>query len=229
MSLSPSELRSRRAFDDEVIRSMLPSPILQIEGYKTIEDVSAGRTATAQEGAAGKILYYGAWYRFPILIGPGETTDHAVAVFNADVHDFPFTGSIAYVVSKPLPWSPHVHPGNGLICQGESWSRSRGKMLLAHAIVHVARLLNCDEQNRDPSYSGYNSEAIMYWRQTMRCQPLTPGLKYPVPSAEVTHGVSLSQPVQQFRLLGDDPDASNDSGFRLVTHQDDGFQLVGGL
>ena len=101
-------------------------------------------------------------------------------------------------------------------------------MLLAHAIVHVARLLNCDEKDRPEDYVGYNEAAITYWRRTLRCRPLTPGLKYPTPSVEVTHGISSCAALPQFQLLDDEGAEANASGFQIVTHQDDGFQLVEG-
>ena len=227
MGLSLQDIITRRAFDDEVIRSMLPSPVLHVEGYKTLEDIGAGRTASAADAVRGKILYYAAWYRFPILIGPGETTDEAVAVFNANVKEFPFSPPLAHITSTPLPWSPHVRPDDGLICQGEAWMRARGSMLLAHAIVHVARLLNCDEKDRPSTYVGYNEAAITYWRNSMGCRPLTPGLQYPVPSAEITHGIEA---LPQFRLVGDDDcDGVDRSNFQLVAPRHDGFHLVGGV
>jgi len=228
MGLAPAEIITRRAFDDEVIRSMLPSPILDVEGFRTLEDVGAGRPATAKEGAAGRILYYAAWYTFPVLIGPGKTTDGVVAVFNANVPEFPHAGPLAHIASTPMPWSPHVRPEDGMICQGYGWQRANGRMLMAHAIVHVARLLNCDESDRGPEYGGYNRVAMTYWRETMRCRPLTAGLKYPVPSVEVTHGISSREPLPQFRVLDDDVDVDNAIGFQLVTPRDDAFQLIGG-
>lgn len=228
MGLSPQELISRRAFDDAVIRSMLPSQILHAEAYKTQDDLRAGRPATAQDAAAGKALYYAVWYDFPILIGPAKTTNQAVAVFNTNVPDFPFRTPEAYIVSKPLPWSPHFHPQSGLICQGDAWARSRGNMLLAHAIVHVARLLNCDEKDRDPMYVGWNSAAITYWRRTMNSKPLNEGLPYPIPSVEVTHGISSRPPLPQFQLVDDEQRDADDFGFKFVGPAEDGFQLVGG-
>jgi hypothetical protein len=228
MGLSPQEVITRRAFDDEVIRSMPASPILHVEGYRSLEDISAGRTTTAAEGARGKVLYYAAWYRFPVLVGPGQTTDCAVAVFNANVHGFPFTPPIAHITSKPKPWSPHVAPSSGIICQGDAWSRARGSMLLAHAIVHVARLRNCDEQDRSPDYVGYNAGAITYWRETMGCRPLNPGLNYPVPSVEVTHGIAAAEPVPMFRMLEGDTIEPYAGIQMLNCAQNAGFQLIGG-
>lgn len=227
MALSPQEIITRRAFDDDVIYSMLPSPILEVEAYKSIDDVPNGRAASRQDGATGKVNCYVVSYRFPILIGPDTTTDHAVAVFNTDVPDYPFRPPIAHIVSRPFPWSPHFHPEHGLICLGDAWRLSRGSMLLAHAIVHVARLLNCDEKDRGAAYIGWNEAAINYWRHTMHRRPLSPELPYPAPRAEVTHGVAAAAPLQQFRLIDDGRDEYADSGFCLMGEQDMGFQLIG--
>jgi hypothetical protein len=230
MDLSYAEVLTRRALDDEVIRSLLPSPVLQVEGFTSLKNVHAARPATAAEGAAGKILFYVAHYRFPVLVGPGRTTDGATALFDASVHEYPYTPPLAHITSQPLPWSPHVLPTTGLVCQGLAWLNRRGRMLLAHAIIHVARLLNCDEKDRERDYVGYNGPAIRYWRETMQCRPLTPGLKYPVPSVAVTHGISAAAPGEAgFRLL-DDPDIDlddADAGFRVVEPDDAGFVVLG--
>jgi hypothetical protein len=227
MGLTPLELRSRRAFDDETVMSMLPSEVLDVDGYVSREALARGDLGTSEDGASGRILLYLVRYRFPVLVGAGETIDGATALFNAGVFDYPFTAPIASVTSAPLPWSPHVEPKSGLVCQGFGWQRSRGSMLLAHAIVHVARLLNCDEEDREPSYVGYNAAAIKYWRTTMGSRPLTPGLRYPVPRTETTHGVGARAAESGFRLVDAETDTRSPSIFQLLDDEQSGIRVIG--
>lgn len=208
---------------------MLPSPVLDVDGYVSHDDLRKGRLATPEEGAAGRVLFYEVRYRFPVLMGPGETTDGATALLNTSVHDYPYTAPAMTVTSRPLPWSPHVAPGSGVVCHGFGWQRSRGRMLLAHAIVHVARLLNCDEEDRDPSYVGYNGQAVRYWRTTMGRMPLNPGLSYPTPSVEVTHGVAAERPLPAFRLVEESDIAGTLAAVRFIDDEPSGIRLVGGI
>jgi hypothetical protein len=61
-------------------------------------------------------------------------------------------------------------------------------MLAAQLVVHVMRLFNCDEPDRE-HYGGWNPAAVQYWRTVLGTRPLNPDLRYPVLPAEVTHAV----------------------------------------
>lgn len=210
MALSPAEQQSRYAFDYEVVRSMLPSEILEVDGFTSREAAEKGHPATEADAKAGRVRLYLVRYTFPMLVGPGERIGGATVFLDISSKAYPFEEPSACVVTRPLPWTPHVHPKTGVICQGENFTTSRGRALLAHAIIHIAHILNLDEPDRGPGYFGYNPDATRYWRESMRCAPLNQGLPYPHPSVEVTHGVSV---VPAFRIL--EEDIATAEGFRL--------------
>src|SRR5262249_50449667 len=81
----------------------------------------------------------------------------------------------------------------GAICLGELWTQARGAMTLGHLIVHICKLLNFDEPDREPSYGGWNPAAVNYWRTVLKRQPITKGLVYPTLPAEVTHAIDIPQ------------------------------------
>src|SRR5262249_47522355 len=105
----------------------------------------------------------------------------------------PFSEPACFVTSRPIPWSPHFLPSSGAICLGELWGQARGAMTLGHLIVHLCKLLNFDEPDREPSYGGWNAAAVNYWRTVLRRRPVTEGLAYPTLPAEVPHAVELPQ------------------------------------
>lgn len=225
MSLTPEEVLTRRAFDDEVIRSMLPSDLIEIDGFRSRDALERGVVATRADGEAGHVLFYVVRYHLSLFIAAGKLTDGATVLLDASVRGYPHASPLAYVKSRPIPWSPHVHPSTGIVCLGDGWARSKGRMLLAHTIVHVARLLNCDEQDRGSGYHGYNPAAIRYWREVLGRRPITPGLAYPTPSVEITHGIATNERLAAFRLIEDDDGRTDEtSTFRLV---DADFRIVG--
>lgn len=188
--LSPQELRTRLAFDFKVIRG-LKSPVLgPVRGFATAEDARRGKDATDADGEAGRATIYVAEFRFPILIGPGPTTPRATCRIDllAGGH-YPFSAPAATIISRPLPWSPHVLPAVGSVCLGDSWAQARGRMLAAQLVVHVMHILNCDEPDRGPFYVGWNGDAIRYWRTTLDGKPLNPDIQYPALPADITHGI----------------------------------------
>lgn len=188
--LSPQELRSRLAFDWKVVRGLRSPALGPVRGFVSADDVRRGDDATDADGEAGRVTIYRIDLQFPILTGPGPTTPSALCHFDLLAGgNYPFSTPAASLVSRPLPWSPHVHPTTGTVCLGEGWARARGRVLAAQLVVHVMHLLNCDEPDRGPLYVGWNAEAIRYWRSTLGGKPLHPNLAYPVLPAEITHGI----------------------------------------
>mgnify|MGYP000893569282 CR=1 FL=1 len=186
--LTPDRVASRLAFDHRVMLGLHGPTLGAVRAYRTEAERRSGREATKQEGEAGQVQLYSVDYCFPVLVGPGPTIDKVTALFNTEGSDnYPFTGPTVTIVSRPLPWGPHIHPANGLVCQGSAWEESQGRMLLGHLVVHVARLLNLDEPDRGARGDGYNHEAIAYWRARLGGNPLHPELEYPKLPVEVTH------------------------------------------
>src|SRR5262249_17942058 len=137
--------------------------------------------------------------------------------FDISSNGYPFDQPRVLVVSQPIPWNPHVQPGSGVVCIGEGWEAARGRMTLVELVAHVARILNCDEPDRGTAYVGWNSAAISYWRRELGCQPLNPGIRYPVLPVEITHGVSTDPAAMAFMPVVDaDAGRVEDLGFAPV-------------
>lgn len=210
MKLETAELASRLAYDLEVV-SELRSPALgDIRAYASEEDRRAGRRLDPSNTGGRKAIVYIVDFRFPVLVSATETTPLVTVHFDLlSGGNYPYTAPWTTVISRPMPWSPHVQPNEGTVCIGEIWRDGRGKMLLADLIIHVMRVLNFDEKDRDPLYVGWNPAAIAYWRKTMGRKPLHPDLEYPVLPTHLTHGMP-------------EPDCS----FTAIS-RDDGFAPVG--
>jgi hypothetical protein len=226
--LTPAERSDRLALDYRTTVRLASPALASIRAFGSEAELKVGREVTPVEAEAGRAAIYVVEYTFPILVGPGPTTDRAVARFDLLAGgNYPFSDPSAAILSRPLPWSPHVQSANGVVCIGDGWRTARGRMLAAQLVVHVMRLLNCDEPDREPWYTGWNAAAVRYWRTTMGCRPQNPDLQYPALPAEITHGARGADAVFQacgeaggvratnmgFRPLGESaPDQS--SGFR---------------
>ncbi len=232
--LSQHELRSRLAFDWKVVRALKSPALGPVRGFVSADDVKRGNDATDADGDAGRVTIYVVEFRFPILIGPGPTTPSATCRFDLLAGgNYPFSTPSASFVSRPLPWSPHVHPWTGSVCLGDGWARARGKMLAAQLVGHVMRIVNCDEPDRGPFYDGWNGEAIRYWRNTLGKKPFHPELAYPVLPEEITHG--YEDPKASFGAaseVGPTPTrtaaftAAAESAFAFAPAPDTGFAVV---
>lgn len=211
--LSAKDLRSRLAYDARVC-ARLHSPHLTLTGHVSAEAMQAGTVATEVEAEAGRVVFYMARFAFPVLINAGATTPSSVLSFNLLAGgSYPFSDPVVTVISRPLPWSPHVYPGSGSVCTGEEWGRSGGRMLMAQMVLHSMRVLNCDEPDREARYVGWNGEAVRYWRDVMKCRPLNPGLVYPMLPEDLTHGITAKL---AFTALAPSAPAAPTVGFRAV-------------
>lgn len=200
MSVSASERRSRGAYDWSVIAKMR-SRILRIMPVASIDDAEAGVALPTREAGEGRASLFHVRYLFPMLSTAYAPLDEAVVLFDLDAGgDYPFSKPSAQVLSTPRPLSPHVHPISGSICLGETWAESRGQMLFAQLLVHVAKLLNLDERDPGASFDGFNADAIRYWRRTLGSRPLNPALVYPALPEDVAFGIE-TKPVLVRRCL----------------------------
>lgn len=187
--LTETERRGRRALDYRLACAMRGNDIVSLWAYAGHKPLQKGQVIDEASGEAGRATHYLAELRFPVLVGAAKTTKKTLVTLDISKEGYPFAEPMVQVVSRPLPWSPHVSSG-GLVCIGEGWRLARGRMTLVDLLIHVMRILNCDEPDREPGYTGWNAEAVSYWRTKMNKQPLTPGLPYPVAPVEITHGVT---------------------------------------
>jgi hypothetical protein len=152
-----------------------------------MDDALAEQNEIDDESLAHLATHYRALFNIRTLASRGTYVDSVVVVADLVASgEYPFKEPYCYVISQPMPWSPHFKDGFP-ICLGEIWTEARGKILFGELLSHIARLLNWDEAARGGGYQGWNGEAIAYWLSELRGQPITPGLSYPVPDLRVTH------------------------------------------
>jgi hypothetical protein len=187
--LKPEELQSRLRFDWAITNKM-KSPLVHTQAFKSLAGLRRRKNPIVNEQDGHRASAYLVEYRVRSLVGEGQFHDRFDVTFDLlSGGDYPFSQPACSVISQPIPWSPHFLPGNGAICLGELWTQSRGAMTLGHLIIHVCKLLNFDEEDREPSYGGWNAAAVRYWRTVLHRQPITKGLAYPTLPGEVTHAI----------------------------------------
>ncbi len=188
--LTPAELRSRLAFDYRALAGLSRESIARIEAYGSIDALCRRSRLSAAAAERWSATAYLVEYRFTHLVGRGREASCATAVFDlAAEGNYPFTTPTAAFVSRPVPWTPHVHPASGIVCLGDGWARASGGMLLAQLVVHVMRLMNFDEP-RATFEALWNASADAYWHLELGRRPYLSDLRYPRLPVEVTHGVA---------------------------------------
>lgn len=188
--LTPDQLSSRLRFDWNITGRMRSS-IVAIQAFRSMTDLASRKRPILSPEDSHKAVAYLVEYHIQSLIGPGKFHDRFVVSMDLMAGgNYPYSQPACFVISQPIPWSPHFLAGNGAVCLGELWSAAAGNITLGHLIIHVAKLLNFDEPDREPSYGGWNAKAVAYWRQVMKRQPVTKELPYPIIPPEFTHGMS---------------------------------------
>ena len=224
--LRPQELRARLRYDSEVMGGLGRDGLGAVRAFASAQDLRRGREVTPEEAQRGRAKFYSVEITFTHLVGGGRTANSSTVVFDLlSGGNYPFTSPQAHFVTRPLPLSPHVHPGNGWVCLGNGWARAGGKMLMAQLTVHVMRLVNFDEPGHHIDM-GFNPEAARYWRDVLGRRPYLPDLSYPRLPSELTHGVNVEAedifvPANSgFRPVGvRDRSRANDSVFLPVTRR----------
>lgn len=196
--LTKQEQEDRLRFDYQVITQM-NCEMMTASAYRTAADMKAQRNAIQSEAAAHVAIHYRVDYRIKTLSGRGQymdkTTVHMDVLSNGN---YPYSEPSCWVISSPIPWSPHFKTGYP-VCTGEIWHLAKGQMLLGQLLVHITKLLNFDEVTRGSGYHGWNKAAIDYWQQTLKGQPITPDLTYPVLPTHLTHGQATAKTGHVFR------------------------------
>lgn len=199
--LTPAELASRLALDYRAVVGLSREALGEIRAWNAASPTA--RELGAAEGEVGRAALYAVEYRFPHLVGRGQTSDSAVAVFDLLTGgNYPYSDPAVAFVSRPLPWSPHVHPSTGTVCLGDAWKNAGGTMLLAHLVVHVARIINFDEPGAYGSGAHWNASAVEFWKASLSGGPYVRDLRYPRLPVAITHGVADQSTA--FRPVGND-------------------------
>jgi hypothetical protein len=175
------DIDSRLRFDYQVVTAM-SSPLMAVEAYRSLEDLGARRNPVQSVDDGHLATYYRVEYNIKTLAGRGRYSYKTTISYDLfGDNDYPESEPVCFVISKPIPWSPHFHPETGKVCLGDAWEDSEGDMLLGELMAHVARLLNFDEPEYDnPDYVGWNGESIDYWVKERNRQPITKNLPYPI-------------------------------------------------
>lgn len=184
-SLSPAERVGRLRTDHRTIELLAADCPIQVSGHRSAEDVRANRDPVPP-GDLNPPTHYRVVYDFDTLRGPGQrhrpTVVHVAPLANGN---YPSSAPTAWVIGDVIPWTPHF-AANVPICHGEHvWIPNR--TLLVDYIAHIGKLLNFDEPPPTPSYHGYNGDAVAYWRNQMKLEPLDPDLHFPSIRAEDVH------------------------------------------
>jgi hypothetical protein len=189
--LNPEQLQHRLRFDFRTTQKV-DSPLVRIQAFKSLADLRGPKNPILTERDGHRACAYLVEYRVRSLVGENEFHDRFLVS-----HDFLAGGNYPYsepaccVISQPIPWSPHFLPGRAAICLGTLWTQAGGRMPFGQLIIHICKLLNFDEPDREPSDGGWNAAAVRYWRKVLHRQPITPGLAYPTLPADVTHGIEV--------------------------------------
>jgi hypothetical protein len=181
------ELLARRLRDvDFRMMQAMQCETMHSSAHRSKDDARRGVNPITRSADAGNALAYRVTYSIKTLIERGVYSDPLrqpiIVLMDLNEHgNYPFTSPESYVIGSVTPWSPHFLP-NVRICfevPGHVW-KSDGSTTLGHLAQHIARLINFDEKIRDPSYTGWNGEAIEYWRQHLNSSPITSNLTYPM-------------------------------------------------
>jgi hypothetical protein len=178
-------------FDWAIVQKM-NSPLVLIQAFKSLAELGRRKDHIVKKEDSHRASAYLVEYRVRSLVGEGVFHDHfEVSIDPLAGGNYPYSQPACFVTSQPVPWSPHFLKRTGAICLGELWTQARGAMTLGHLIVHICKLLNFDEPDREPSYGGWNAAAVKYWRRVLNRQPITQGLVYPTLPADITHAIEV--------------------------------------
>ncbi len=179
--LTPDQLRSRLALDWRVIEAMA-CPTFVGHAYATRADLDTDHNRITSADDGHRARFYRLVFNVPTLAKGGALTPRTDVGVDLGVAGYPIAEPTSWCLTSPSPWSPHFEPNSGSICTGTMWQTGDGEQLLGHLVVHIARLLNWQEDVRGgrPSYNGYNAGSIDHWLDRYQARPLNPELRYPV-------------------------------------------------
>jgi hypothetical protein len=176
--LNQDDIRPRLLLDYRIVSGM-HSPLMKVAAYRNVYDLRKRRNPITSEDEGHLATHYLVDYNIKTLVSRGgysnSTTVYVDVLANTN---YPFEEPVCWVVESKIPWSPHFRKEDGWVCLGELWRQSQGAMLLGQLLVHIAKLLNFDEEPRD-NYVGFNGEAIDYWKNVLGYKPITINLPYP--------------------------------------------------
>jgi hypothetical protein len=181
--LTPQQLQARRRGDFTILNEMV-CPTFGFTAYRSVPDLHVRRRPITSAAEGEHATAYLLDLRIPTLIGKDNLRESTQIGIDTNVSGYPQQEPNTFVLSRPVPYSPHFREG-APVCIGEYWADMKGRVLLGHLVVHIARLLNWDEVGRGRGYVGWNGEAIAYHKKVYGNRPLNPEIAYPALPASV--------------------------------------------
>jgi len=177
--LTPEQRQHRLRFDYRVATQMR-TPVMSVTAYRNVDDLVARRNPVVSDDEGHEATQYLVDYYMKTLVGEGRYSNKTSVKFDLLANgNYPYTPPACFVISEPIPWTPHFTENRPICTDDDLWIDAKGRMLLGHWLVHVAKLLNFDEIPRTENYGGYTPDAARYWREHFNRQPLTPNFPYP--------------------------------------------------
>lgn len=178
--LTPEQRQDRLRFDYRVATQMR-TPVMSVTAYRNADDLAERRNPVVSEDEGHTATQYLVDYYIKTLAGEGRYLNKTSVKFDLLANgNYPYTPPACFAVSEPIPWTPHFRKGRPICTDDDLWVEARGRMLLGHWLVHVAKLINFDEMPRGGGiYGGYTPDAARYWFEHFKQQPITPNFPYP--------------------------------------------------
>ena len=108
--MKAAELIQRRKFDFRILDDMR-GLVFSFRAYQSTSDLRRDRNQITTKAAAGVASKYAMTLRVPTLIGPGKFAAETTFGVDTDVADYPMAEPLTWLISKPIPWSPHFLAG----------------------------------------------------------------------------------------------------------------------
>jgi hypothetical protein len=173
--LTQQEVGDRLRCDYRVAMDMKYN-LMDLAAYASQADATEQRNPILPEHDLTQARFYRAQFHIKTLSGRGKTMDRTdVLIDLLGGGNYPYSMPGTWVLSRPLPWSPHFKEGQPICIESSVWTERK---LLGDLLIYVAQLLNFHEAVRG-GYEGWNGEAQNYWVHELKGEPITPGLQYP--------------------------------------------------
>jgi hypothetical protein len=156
-----------------------------ITGHYGIDEARAGSTRPVPLQSEDPPTAYRMTCSFPTISAPNRPLREVVFAIDPRAKgDYPATEPVAEVVSRPVPFVPHIG-ANGAVCHGHFvWIPFRTE--LTEYFAQLCRLLNYDEPAPTARFTAMNYAAVKYWR-SIGHRALDPDLHPPVILLSVRH------------------------------------------
>ena len=107
MRLTQEQLQARLRFDWRVLDEMWDAVIVG-RAYASTSHLERRWDPVESVAQAHRASKYRVDYHVPTLAGPGRTAPVTTIGFDLSVGDYPYQPPAIWVVSEPVPYSPHL-------------------------------------------------------------------------------------------------------------------------